>query len=170
MLLCLLLCVTNRFVSQSIADLEFHPLCPQDQVLQEIDTQLTVSAAKAEAADAQLLAVQGDIEAAQVQQGLTPPNTQCETTNAESDRQIQRPVEDCSRRVVVSRWQAFVPLSLCQLHIAVLEMRKSHGATSGPNVAPLSRQRYGPTNLAYMGQGSSKQGFAQLWHSEVQDT
>ena len=54
-------------------------MCPQDQVLQEIDTQLTVLAAKAEAADAQLLAVQGDIEAAQVQQGVTLC-TQCEAT------------------------------------------------------------------------------------------
>lgn len=38
----------------------------QDQILAEVDTELTVSAAKAEAADAQLAAVQGQTEAAQV--------------------------------------------------------------------------------------------------------
>jgi hypothetical protein len=38
----------------------------QDQLLAEVDTQLTVSAARADAADAQLAAVQGQTEAAQV--------------------------------------------------------------------------------------------------------
>ena len=38
----------------------------QDQILAEVDTQLTVSSARAEAADAQLAAVQGQTDAAQV--------------------------------------------------------------------------------------------------------
>ncbi len=38
----------------------------QDQVLAEIDTELTVSAAKAEAADVQLSAAQGEVDAARV--------------------------------------------------------------------------------------------------------
>lgn len=38
----------------------------QDQILAEVDTQLTVSSARADAADAQLSAVQGQTDAAQV--------------------------------------------------------------------------------------------------------
>lgn len=38
----------------------------QDQILAEVDTQLTVSSARADAADAQLAAVQGQTDAAQV--------------------------------------------------------------------------------------------------------
>lgn len=51
-------------------------MCPQmrlqDQVLAEIDTELTVSGAKAEAADAQLSAAQGEADAARVRSKQKP--------------------------------------------------------------------------------------------------